>query len=160
MSFMSRWFSKRNESFEVEYFKKDIPLSTIARWYVYDTELGEPNEVVELIGLNRASAEGDEKEREDSDTRLENVDYLLPYLHAIADIAADVITGVQVEEIVKNNPDSKEEIERELDTMRVLYKVVSLSAIIGAFASAMEIGLIEPGEIQEADWEKRVLDEQ
>ena len=160
MSFMSRWFNRRNESFEVEYFKKDIPLSTIARWYVYDTELGEPNDVVELIGLNKASDDGDEKEPEDTDTRLETIDYLLPYLHAIADIAADVITGVQVDEIVKNNPDSKEEIERELDTMRVLYKVASLSAIIGAFASAMEIGLIEPGEIQEADWEKRVLDEQ
>jgi hypothetical protein len=160
MSFLGRWFNKRDEQFDVEYFKKDIPLSTIARWYVYDTELGEPNEVVEFIGLNKASAEGDEKEREDSDIRLDNIEYLLPYLHAIADVAADVITGVQIDEIVKRNPNDKEEIERELDTMKVLYKVVSLSAIIGAFASAMEIGLIEPGEIHEAEWEKRILDEQ
>jgi hypothetical protein len=160
MSFIRKWFNKREEPYDIEYFKKDIPLSTIARWYVYDTELGEPNDVVEFIGLNKASAEGDEKEREDSDLRLDNIEYLLPYLHAIADIAADVIAGVQVDEIVKRNPDDKEEIQRELDTMKVLYKVVSLSAIIGAFASAMEIGLIEPGEIQEAEWEKRILDEQ
>ncbi len=160
MSFIRRWFNKREEPYDIEYFKKDIPLSTIARWYVYDTELGEPNDIVEFIGLNRASAEGDEKEREDSNLRLDNIEYLLPYLNAVADIAADVIAGVQVDEIVKRNPDDKEEIERELDTMKVLYKVVSLSAIIGSFASAMEIGLIEPGEIQEADWEKRVLDEQ
>ena len=111
------------------------------------------------MGLNRASEEGDEKEREDSDERMDNIGYLLPYLNAMADIAADVITGVQVDEITKDNPNNAEEIERELDTMRVLYKVVSLSAIMGAFASAMELGLIEPGDIQKTEWENRVLDE-
>lgn len=157
MSFFDR-FKKKDEDFEV--FTRDIPLSTILRWYVYDTELGEPNEVAEILGLNRASEEGDEKEREDSDVRMDNIEYLLPYLNAMSDIAADVITGVQVDEIKKDNPDNAEEIERELDTMRVLYKVVSLSAIIGAFSSAMEIGLIEPGDIQRTEWENRVLDEQ
>jgi hypothetical protein len=157
VSFFDR-FKKKDEDFEV--FTRDIPLSTILRWYVYDTELGEPNEVAEILGLNRASEEGDEKEREDSDVRMDNIEYLLPYLNAMSDIAADVITGVQVDEIKKDNPDNAEEIERELDTMRVLYKVVSLSAIIGAFSSAMEIGLIEPGDIQRTEWENRVLDEQ
>ena len=157
MSFFDR-FKKRDEDYEV--FTRDIPLSTILRWYIYDTELGEPNDVVEIMGLNRASEEGDEKEREDSDMRLDNIGYLMPYLTAMADIAADVITGVQVDEINKDNPGNSEEIERELDTMRVLYKVVSLSAIMGAFASAMEIGLIEPGDIQKTEWENRVLDEQ
>jgi len=157
VSFFDR-FKKREDNFEI--FTRDIPLSTILRWYIYDTELGEPNEVVEIMGLNRASEEGDEKEREDSDKRMDNIAYLLSYLNAMADIAADVITGLQVDEITKDNPNNSEEIERELDTMRVLYKVVSLSAIMGAFASAMEIGLIEPGDIQKTEWENRVLDEQ
>ena len=156
MSFFDR-FRKREEDYEI--FTRDIPLSTILRWYIYDTELGEPNDVVEIMGLNKSSEEGDEKEREDSDERMDNIAYLLPYLNAMADIASDVITGVQVDEITKDNPNNSEEIERELDTMRVLYKVVSLSAIIGAFASAMEIGLIERGDIQKTEWENRVLDE-
>jgi hypothetical protein len=156
VSFFDR-FRKREEDYEI--FTRDIPLSTILRWYIYDTELGEPNDVVEIMGLNKSSEEGDEKEREDSDERMDNIAYLLPYLNAMADIASDVITGVQVDEITKDNPNNSEEIERELDTMRVLYKVVSLSAIIGAFASAMEIGLIERGDIQKTEWENRVLDE-
>lgn len=158
MSFFDR-FKKKSESSDYEIFTRDIPLTTILRWYIYDTELGEPNDIVEIMGLNRASEEGDEKEREDSDARMDNVGYLLPYLNAISDIAADVITAVQIDEIVKDNPDNKEEIERELDTMRVLYKVVSLSAIIGAFTTAMELGLIEHGDIQKTEWENRVLDE-
>jgi hypothetical protein len=157
MSFFDR-FKKKDDDYEV--FTRDIPLSTILRWYIYDTELGEPNDVVEVMGLNRSSEEGDEKEREDSELRLDNIGYLMPYLDSMADIAADVITAVQVDEINKDNPDNSEEIERELNTMRVLYKIVSLSAIMGAFASAMEIGLIEPGDIQKTEWENRVLDEQ
>ena len=157
MSFFDR-FKKKDDDYQI--FTRDIPLSTILRWYIYDTELGEPNDVVEVMGLNRASEEGDEKEREDSEMRLDNIGYLMPYLDSMADIAADVITAVQVDEITKDNPDNVEEIERELGTMRVLYKIVSLSAIMGAFASAMEIGLIEPGDIQKTEWENRVLDEQ
>lgn len=157
MSFFDR-FKKKDDDYQI--FTRDIPLSTILRWYIYDTELGEPNDVVEVMGLNRASEEGDEKEREDSEVRLDNIGYLMPYLDSMADIAADVITAVQVDEITKDNPDNVEEIERELGTMRVLYKIVSLSAIMGAFASAMEIGLIEPGDIQKTEWENRVLDEQ
>jgi hypothetical protein len=157
VSFFDR-FKKKDDNYQI--FTRDIPLSTILRWYIYDTELGEPNDVVEVMGLNRASEEGDEKEREDSEVRLDNIGYLMPYLDSMADIAADVITAVQVDEITKDNPDNVEEIERELGTMRVLYKIVSLSAIMGAFASAMEIGLIEPGDIQKTEWENRVLDEQ
>lgn len=157
MSFFDR-FKKKDDNYEI--FTRDIPLSTILRWYIYDTELGEPNDVAEVMGLNRSSEEGDEKEREDSKLRLDNIGYLMPYLNSMADIAADVITAVQVDEINKDNPDNSEEIERELNTMRVLYKIVSLSAIMGAFASTMEIGLIEPGDIQKTEWENRVLDEQ
>jgi hypothetical protein len=157
VSFFDR-FKKKDDDYQI--FTRDIPLSTILRWYIYDTELGEPNDVVEVMGLNRASEEGDEKEREDSEMRLDSIGYLMPYLDSMADIAADVITAVQVDEITKDNPDNVEEIERELGTMRVLYKIVSLSAIMGAFASAMEIGLIEPGDIQKTEWENRVLDEQ
>jgi hypothetical protein len=157
VSFFDR-FKKKDNNYEI--FTRDIPLSTILRWYIYDTELGEPNDVVEVMGLNRASEEGDEKEREDSEMRLDNIGYLMPYLDSMAEIAADVITAVQVDEITKDNPDNVEEIEREIGTMRVLYKIVSLSAIMGAFASAMEIGLIEPGDIQKTEWENRVLDEQ
>ena len=155
MSFLDRFFRKRRTSefpFDVEYIKRDIPLATIARWYIYDTELAEPNEVSDVLGMTNVSEEGDEKEREDSDIRLDNIEYLMPFLNAIAEIGADVITGIQVKEITDKNPDDKEEIEREIGTMSMLYKVIGMAAVIGAFSTAMEIGLIKPGEITEADW--------
>lgn len=162
MSFISRWFNKRkkHEEFDIEFFKKDIPLSTIARWYIYDTELAEPNEVSALLGMTNVSEEGNEKEREDSDNRLEQIDYLLPYLEAIASISADVITSIQVKEITDKNPQDKEEIEREVGTMNVLYRVIGMAAIIGAFSTAMELGLVKPGELDGVDtlWDEALAE--
>lgn len=150
MSFLDRFFRRKKESpFDFELIQKDIPLSTLTRWYIYDTELAEPNEIAGLLGLSNVSEEGNEKEREDSDVRLENIQQLLPYLDIIAKIGADVITNIQVKEITDRNPEDKEEIAREVGTMNVLYRVIGMSAIIGAFSSAMEIGLIKPGDLSD-----------
>ena len=157
MSWFNRFFNKDKDDFEL--IRKDIPLSTIARWYIYDTELGEPNEVSNVLGLNMVSDEGDEKEREDSELRLRRIEYLLPFIHSMSDVAADIISGIQIKEILEKNPDAEEEIESELDLMRTMYKVISLSSLIGAFSSAMEIGLIHEGNIEYAEWENRVINE-
>lgn len=152
MSFLDRFFRrKKSDPFDIEFIKKDIPLTTIARWYIYDTELAEPNEIAELLGMTNVSEEGDEKERADSDIRLQNIDYLLPYLDAIAKIGADVITSIQVKEITEKNPQDKEEIEREVGTMSVLYRVIGMAAILGSFSTAMELGLIQPGELTDSN---------
>ena len=147
--FFNKWFNRRKneDRWDFEVVTKDIPLSTIARWYLYDTELAEPNEVSALLGLNNVSEEGNEKEREDSDVRLDNIEYLIPFIEAIAKIGADVITSIQIKEITDKNPEAKEEIERESDTMNMLYRVVSMAGMIGAFSSAMELGLIQPGDL-------------
>jgi hypothetical protein len=157
VSWFNRFFNKDKDDFEL--IRKDIPLSTIARWYIYDTELGEPNEVSNVLGLNMVSDEGDEKEREDSELRLRRIEYLLPFIHSMSDVAADIISGIQIKEILEKNPDAEEEIESELDLMRTMYKVISLSSLIGAFSSAMEIGLIHEGNIEYAEWENRVINE-
>lgn len=153
---MDRWFrkfrNKDNDDFDVEFVTKDVPLSTIARWFIYDTEMDEPNTVSHLLGMNTVSEEGDEKERQDSDARLNNINYLLPYLDSIANINSDVITNIQVNEIISKDPDNKSEIEREINTMHTLYKVIGMSSILGAFSIAMELGLIKPGDVLQPEW--------
>jgi hypothetical protein len=146
VKFFNNPFKKRKE-LEFEFITKDIPLSTIMRWYLYDVALGEPNEMSTMVGLNPVSQEGDDKEQEDSDVRLDNIEYILPFLNTIAEMGADVISAIQVDEITKADPDNVEEISKEMDMMKTMYKVVALSALIGGFSTAMEIGLIAPGEL-------------
>lgn len=143
-----KWFRKKPKPLDFEIIRRDIPLSQLARWYMYDTELAEPAELAEILGMNPDSEEGMDKEREDSDIRMSRIEYLMPFLHTMSEIAADTITGIQINEIINKNPDAKEEIERESDTMRTMYKVIALAAMMGAFSSAAELSLIEPGDIQ------------
>lgn len=143
-----RWFRKKPKPLDFEIIRRDIPLSQLARWYMYDTELADPAELAEILGMNPDSEEGMDKEREDSDIRMSRIEYLMPFLHTMSEIAADTITGIQINEILNKNPDAKEEIERESDTMRTMYKVIALAAMMGAFSSAAELSLIEPGDIQ------------
>ena len=127
---------------------------------MYDTELADPAELAEILGMNPDSEEGMDKEREDSDIRMSRIEYLMPFLHTMSEIAADTITGIQINEILNKNPDAKEEIERESDTMRTMYKVIALAAMMGAFSSAAELSLIEPGDIQNMEEGVGWFDEQ
>ena len=144
-------FGRKKRPLEFELITRDIPISTIMRWYLYDVALGEPINLAKLLGLPPISEEGDEYETSDSERRLDQIEYIMPFLDMVSGIGADVITAIQTEEIKKSNdPAMAEEIAREEGQMKAMYKVVGLSALLGAFATAMEIGLIAPGELQRA----------
>lgn len=143
-----KWFKKKKKQFDVEIIRQDIPLTTLARWYIYDTELDDPNVIAESLGMNPDSEEGADKQRQDSDLRLEQIDYLLPFLDMMANIAADTITAIQLKQLADKDPDNKDEMEREAGTMRIMYKVISMSGLIGAFSAAVELGLVHKGDIQ------------
>lgn len=147
-----KWFKrKKNAPTEIEFLRKELPLSTLLRWYIYDSGLGEPNDLATLLGLNPVSDEGEEMENADSDMRMKRIEFIMPFLHTIAEMGADVIVSLQVDEIRKENPDNTEEVDKEENLMRLMYKMVGMSALVGAFSSAMEIGLIAPGELLDAD---------
>lgn len=74
-------------------------MSTIVRWYMYDTDFDDPNELAELIGLSKVSQEGNVKEQQDSDNRLDAIDQYIPFLDQMAEISANLLTTLQLKEI-------------------------------------------------------------
>ena len=79
---------------------QEVPLSTIYRWYLYDTELVEDvNELAEMIGLSRVSDEGDSKEREESEVRVREIAPIYPYLEAISDVSAKSLVAMHLSAI-------------------------------------------------------------
>lgn len=138
-----KWFRRRQEP-EFEIVTNDVPLSTVSRWYLYDTGLAEDtNELAELIGLTRVSDEGEIKEQEDSDQRMENAAPLFPFLNSMAELSAGVMSALHVNEMVKGGADSNdEEIAELIDSMQKVYKVVALSTLMGTFSTALELGIV------------------
>jgi len=128
---------------EYEIVQHDIPLSTVLRWYLYDTELVEPNSIVEELGLSLVSEEGDAKEREDSDLRIKNVAPLYTFLDSIADISANVLTSIHLKELKQENEEAFKEYSEEISSMNSVYKAVALSTLLGAFSISVDLGIVD-----------------
>lgn len=164
MSWFSRFFKKNGDPINVsfEHFKEEIPLGTLMRWYLYDTDLAEhPNELALLLGMNPVSDEGHEHEEGESDSRLDKIEYLIPFISTIAELGADVIVAMQVDEIKKREPDGflEKEIERETEMMHMMYRMIGFSSLLGGLSSAMKIGLIVPGEVHATDLAYRKVED-
>jgi hypothetical protein len=138
VSWFNNFFRKKDEV-EYEYVTRDIPFSTLIRWFIYDTALIEPNEAAQILGITPVSEEGDDKEMEDSEIRLESIQDLMPFIMTMAELCSTALTKIHAHEISNGDETVGEE---EMDSMKSMYLLVSLSSIVTSFASAIELNLI------------------
>ena len=139
-----KWLRRLFNREEYVVHRVDIPVSTIVRWYMYDTSLYDENDLAELIGLTRVSQEGHVKEQEDSDNRLLEIQQYVPFLEQMAEISANILTTIQLKEI-----DDSEELSALADgmpteIMHSLFKAVALSTLIGTFSVGTHLQIINP----------------
>lgn len=139
MKWIKRFF---NGGHEYEHVVTDIPLTAVARWYVYDTGLGNENDISIALGLTPVSDEGDIKEKQDSALRISKITSMLPFIDFISGIAADAIAEIQLNEIEKSGLHNRKELEEELESIRMVYQAVAMSGLIGAFSIASHLGMI------------------
>lgn len=124
-------------------------MTTVYRWYLYDTSLtDEVNDLAEIIGLSRISEEGEIKEEEDSERRMQNAAPLFPFLESMADLSANVMSALHAKEIVEEHPDEiDEDTTKMLSEMHSVYKAIALSTLVGTISGALELGIIETSTI-------------
>jgi hypothetical protein len=142
-----RKFWKRNEP-EPESFTTSIPMAVIARWYFYDAGLEDPNKLANLVGMMPVSLEGDKKEEEDSDQRLLKIAPLVPFIETITEINARSITELQFDHYTKSGQLDPNDLKDEKEHIEELYRQVSYSALVSAFASGIELGIISTDTVQ------------
>lgn len=144
------WFKRKKEP-EFDIVTNDVPLTTVARWYLYDTGLVDNvNDLAESLGLSRISEEGEAKEEEDSERRLDNASALFPFLESMAELSAQTMTAIHYDHVLEDNPEVDEEDEESLAvlaSMHNIYKAVALSTLIGTFSGALELGIIDSNTI-------------
>jgi hypothetical protein len=136
-----KWFRKMFNRDEEEYLQNiSVPLSTILRWYLYDTTIEDQNKTAEMVGLTPISEEGEAKELEDSANRLKELDPILPYLESMSDITANFMTVMHANSAKKtSNIEIKEE---DIESMLGIYKMIAVSSLIGSFSIALHLGLV------------------
>lgn len=136
MRFFDWLFNRNNEEFITE-----LPVTVLNRWFLYDTGIGHENELAEAIGLTRVSEEGEAKEREDSDARIEKVSYLLPFLDHISTLTAETVAHSQKSAMLEDGI-SISEVEHDLEIVKKVYKAIALSSVMSAFSIAAELDFI------------------
>ena len=135
------WF-RRKKATEYEIISNEIPMSTILRWYLYDTGLDDANKLAEFVGLNKVSEEGDIKEQEDSDLRIGRIMELMPYIDAVSDISSATMAALHQSKGVGDNF-----TEEEREATKIIYKAVSMSTLIGALSIGINIGVLDSGAL-------------
>lgn len=127
-----------------------LPLSTLFRWYCYDTGVETPNKFAEAFGISPISEEGEAMELKESANRLTEVLPYLDFLNVISDVNAAVLTETLTMILEKNGLIDSEQLNGLADTeiMEEIYKNVALGALISAFSSALSLGIIvNPGAV-------------
>ena len=131
----------------------EIPLTALARWYFYDAGLEEPNVLSESAGMVPVSEEGNAMEEEASDIRLARVMPLIPFIETITDINAQSIANLQFDHYIDSGQARPEDLSEEREHIEDMYRQVGYSALLSAFASALELGIISTtavrGELHE-----------
>lgn len=140
-----REFNEQNKSLNI------MLLSNLARWYLYDMEIVDPNEIAQQLGLQPISTEVEEKEIEESDIRMAEAIEFLPFIDAITEINARVLTTLQ-------RDNSKKVVEKSKDTPYPLtletleenlgnsFRQIGFSALVAALSSGIALGIIKPGD--------------
>ena len=145
---MSWKFWKKSPKYTIESTVTEVPLPVLARWYFYDAGLEDPNKIASLVGMMPVSDEGEEQEESESDARLINVMPLVPFLETIADINARAITALQFDHYTKDQGMDEAQLSHEKEHIDDRYVQVGYSALLSAFASGLELGIISTNTVK------------
>lgn len=139
-------FKRRKNKEEYEIDSKDVPVSTLVRWFLYDTELMDPNSGAVALGLNPVSEEGAVVEEEDSDNRLAQIIDLMPFIEIMGAITANSVLAAQEEDLPEDLSD-----KFPVDLMLPLYELIAKSALVSGLASAVQLGLVSKNTVRTMD---------
>jgi len=141
------WDKKEpNESDKFVVDTEVLPLSTLFRWFCYDTGVSNTNEFAEAFGLNPISQEGEDMELSESADRLEQVIPYLSFLNVMSDINAMILVKTMNDVLLKKGLVDEESLEKSHEDLLEIYTTITLGALVGSFSSALALGIVvNPG---------------
>lgn len=121
-----------------------VPITTLFRWFLYDTAGPEANENIGIFDLSPVSEEGHEKEQDDSDNRLLAIDALIPFLTIYANMNAEFSFEAHRKEMLKIEGVDESMLESSSATLKEFYSNLTFNGLLAAMSAAVELSLIKP----------------
>lgn len=126
----------------MEVVTETVPLSTLIRWYIYDLQIKDANKLAAEFDLMPVSEEGEQKELDDAEARVDRIYSLLPLVEVFSEINAKAVLTLQTDEMIEMGM-KPEQLAEEAETLKGFYQSVSAAALISMLSSALELGIIE-----------------
>lgn len=120
-----------------------IPVTTLLRWYLYDTIGPDANKNIKVFDLSPVSEEGHEKEQEDSDNRLFAIEDLLPFLTIYANMNAEFSFEAHRKEMLKIPGIDESMLESSSGNLKEFYSNLTFNGLLAATAAAVELNLLK-----------------
>jgi hypothetical protein len=133
------WFRRRKRRIETRII--DIPLPILTRQNVYDSIFDDVEKIANKMGLPPISEEVSDMEKEASYRRIARFAPLLPFIDAQADISARVSATAYLITLGLEDED-RSMLERELDEVISLFKLVSVSAAVSCISTLINLELL------------------
>jgi hypothetical protein len=121
-----------------------VPITTLFRWYLYDTVGEDANKNIGVFDLSPVSEEGHEKEQDDSDKRLIAIDALIPFLTIYANMNAEFSFEAHRKEMLKIPGVDESMLESSSATLKEFYSNLTFNGLLAAVSAAVELSLIKP----------------
>ena len=119
-----------------------IPLNTLYRWYMYDLDFPEPNAYAHVFDLTPVSEEGDDKERQDSDLRMDNLASLIPFIRLYASINSNYMYEIQKPTMLAIPGVTEAALQEQSESLKKLYYQITLAGLVSMMSSAIELGIV------------------
>jgi hypothetical protein len=121
-------------------------IDNFSRELLFDSQLQNPLQIARYLDLPPISAELEEKEREESDKRIAQVEWLIPMFGAISHFLADALiaecVAKQDEENLEIDPEFWEALHNRLETF-------GISVLLTTMSTLVDIGFVYVGEEDE-----------
>ena len=120
-----------------------VPVSALFRWFLYDVASDDANSYATTFNLSAVSPEGDEKERNDSDDRVDKINPLYSFLSLYATINAQYTFEAQKDELLKLPGINASVLDSEGDAIKNFYRNMTFAGLLSSYAAAVELGLVK-----------------
>lgn len=116
-----------------------LDMNARLRGFILDSQIQNPHDLAEVLGLPVISDEVAEREEEESDLRIERVAHLVPFVYTYSHSLAEGSVELQ-----KRSMENASAIPEEIWMFsRRMMEQVAMSAMLGSLSQLIDMGLLQ-----------------
>jgi hypothetical protein len=120
-----------------------IPITTLFRWLLYDITSEDAPLYSHIFDLTPVSEEGNLKEQNDSDTRVENISEIVPLLTFYATATAEFAFNIHKTKLTSLEGITKEMVAASEEAFKEFYYHMIFAGLMGSYSAMAELDIIK-----------------